>query len=486
MKDAPGKFIFRVSGILFIVLGVLFLVTALTIMAGDVFRELSATVEGFWDNFRLTGLSHLRETLAWLRGEHGLTVASGSQAFLLGIADFLLSTPVLRDILPANPLNLPMLFGWMTLVLAVWSVFLGITGLVNANSMGKKGWRLLSFALVSIALHIALLILLFRNGALAWALIFVYIVIPILYFIGAAQNTGNRKLAKNTIAYSFILPNLLGFGIFVLIPMVFALGLSFMEWHLATNTFTFIGLDNFRRMSSDPLFWPSLRNTIYFTALSMPITLVFALLLAVLLNNRWLRGRSFFRSVMFFPHVASLIAMAAVWNQVFHPSWGPVNQLLMSLGVDSPPRWAADNSWVIPTIAFFGVWRNMGYFMVIYLAGLQGIPAELYEAAEMDGASKRQRFTYITLPQLRHVTFFVAVMLTITNFRVFDQVLMITNSTDVNMPGSSSTMLVVHIYRSAFINWNMGYASALGFVLFLLVFSVTIAMFLYNRRYRDE
>jgi multiple sugar transport system permease protein len=283
------------------------------------------------------------------------------------------------------------------------------------------------------------------------------------------------------VAYSFIAPNLIGFSIFTLIPMGFALALAFMQWDLADNSFIFVGLDNFLRLRTDHLFWPSLRNTIQFSVMVVPLTLVFSLSLALLLNNK-IRGRSIFRSVMFFPHVTSMIAMAAVWNQIFHPSWGPVNQFLMFLGMEEGIRWTI-TPWIIPNIAFFTAWRNMGYFMIIYLAGLQGIPKELYEAASIDGANSWKRFLYITIPQLRFVTFFVTVMLTIMSFRVFEQVIMITNT---DTPGSGATMMVVHIFRVAFINWDFGYASAVALVLLALAMSVTIVQFLIQRRHERD
>ena len=322
-----------------------------------------------------------------------------------------------------------------------------------------------------------MLVVSFFSGGFSYVSI-LFLAIPIVYLVGAALNTNNRSLKNTVVAYSFIAPNLVGFSVFTLIPMGFALALGFMRWNLADNSFTFAGLSNFARMRTDHLFMPSLRNTIYFTAATVPLTLVFSLGLALLLNNK-IRGRAFFRGVMFFPHVASLIAMAAVWNQIFHPSWGPVNQLLMSMGVADPPRWAADRNWVMPTIIFFTAWRNMGYFMIIYLAGLQSIPPELYEAASIDGAGGVKKFFYITLPQLRFVTFFVSVMLTITSFRAFDQVIMITNS---ETPGSSASMLVVHIFRTAFVSWDLGYASAIALVLLALVLAVTIPQFIIQKR----
>jgi len=171
-----------------------------------------------------------------------------------------------------------------------------------------------------------------------------------------------------------------------------------------------------------------------------------------------------------------------VWNQIFHPSWGPVNQFLGFLGVENLPRWTV-TPWILPNIAFFTAWRNMGYFMIIYLAGLQSIPKELYEAAVIDGANAWKKFLFITLPQLRFVTFFVSVMLTILSFRVFDQVIMITNT---ETPGSGATMLVVHIFRAAFINWDLGYASAIALVLLALALSVTIIQFVIQRRHERD
>jgi multiple sugar transport system permease protein len=331
------------------------------------------------------------------------------------------------------------------------------------------------------ALQIASLIISFLAGGFSYISI-LFLAVPIVYLLGASQNTGKKNLTKTVVAYSFIAPNLVGFSIFTLIPMCFALALGFMQWNIGDNTFTFVGLDNFMRMQRDHLFMPSLRNTLYFTVVTVPLTMILSLSLALLLNNK-IRGRSVFRSIMFFPHVASLIAMAAVWNQIFHPSWGPVNQLLTSLGVANPPGWSADNAWVIPTIIFFTAWRNMGYFMIIYLAGLQSVPPELYEAADIDGATGWQKFRYVTLPQLRFVTFFIGVMLTITSFKTYDQVIMITNT---EQPGTASSMLVVHIFRTAFISWDLGYASAISVVLLGLVLVITIPQFLIQkRRQRD-
>jgi multiple sugar transport system permease protein len=355
---------------------------------------------------------------------------------------------------------------------------LGVLGIL-IGGISHKASALVYLGLSVFSFHLVFLVLSFFADGFQYTSI-LKLAVPIFYMVCVAKNSNNRKLKTTVIAYSFIAPNLVGFSIFTLIPMGFALGLGFMEWNLADNSFAFVGLDNFMRMRTDHLFWPSLRNTIYFTAVSVPLTMFFSLSLALLLNQK-IKGRSFFRSVMFFPHVASLIAMAAVWNQIFHPSWGPVNQFLGNF-LESPPRWTIA-PWILPNIIFFTVWRNMGYFMIIYLAGLQGIPEDLYEAADIDGAGKWKKFRYVTWPQLRFVTFFVSVMLTIMSFRVFDQVIMITNS---DQPGSAATMLVVHIFRVAFINWDLGYASAIALVLLGLVLTITITQFFYQRRHQRD
>jgi len=366
------------------------------------------------------------------------------------------------------------------IIFAVMYIALGVMGLLFANSP-KMAKTLVFICLGVFVIHIVFLVISFLSGGFIYLSILL-LFIPIVYMVGAAQNLRSEKVIKNTVvAYSFITPNLVGFSIFTMIPMIFALALAFMQWDLRDNSFIFVGFENFMRMRTDHLFWPSFRNTLLFTAMFVPITMVCALGLALLLNNK-IRGRSIFRSIMFFPHVASLIAMAAVWNQIFHPSWGPVNQFLGFLGIENLPRWSL-TPWVLPNIAFFSAWRNMGYFMIIYLAGLQSIPKELYEAASIDGANAWTKFVYITWPQLRFVTFFVTVMLTILSFRVFDQVIMITNT---ETPGTGATMLVVHIFRVAFINWNMGYASSIAMVLLALALSATIIQFLIQRKHEQN
>ncbi|HKM08149.1 MAG TPA: sugar ABC transporter permease [Sphaerochaeta sp.] len=279
------------------------------------------------------------------------------------------------------------------------------------------------------------------------------------------------QLKKQLIAYSFIAPNFIGFAVFTLVPIVFAFALAFLHWD-GSNPITWAGLSNFKDLFDDDQFKAALWNTIVYAGGTVPLTLACSLFLAVVLNQG-VKGKSFFRTVSFFPYVASLVAVAAVWNMIFNPEKGPVNMALLQLGFEKVPGWAADRHWAMVTIILFSVWKYMGYYMIIYLAGLQGINSELYEAANLDGANIWQRFRFVTVPQLRPTTFFVLVMLTIQCFKVYDIVYMITQAG----PGTATLVLVYDIYNKAFISWNLGSASAVAMVLFILVLTVTLVQF---------
>lgn len=280
-----------------------------------------------------------------------------------------------------------------------------------------------------------------------------------------------RQFKRGLVAYSFILPNFIGFALFTLIPVIFAFILSFLNWDGA-NDITWAGLNNFKRLFTDSTFKIALWNTVYYSILTVPLTLVSALGIAVLLNKK-IAGRNIFRTIFFFPYVASLVAVAVVWNMIFNPSMGVVNEFLRSLGMATPPGWTSSTTWAMPVIIFVSIWKNMGYYMVIYLAALQAIPKDLYEAASIDGATPWQQFKNITVPMLTPTTFFVSIMLTISCFKVFDLVYMMT----AGGPGRSTTVLVSHIYNTAFKEFSYGYSSALSMVLFAIVLVITIVQF---------
>ena len=293
----------------------------------------------------------------------------------------------------------------------------------------------------------------------------------------AVNNKRRRKIRENLIAYSFILPNLLGFAIFTLVPMVFSLVLAFMKWDGA-NEVSWVGLNNFKQLLDDSTFRIALSNTFFYVIGTVPLTMAASLGLALLLNQP-LRGRNFFRTTFFFPYVASLVAVAVVWNMLFHPAMGPVNQLLVTLGVENPPRWTASVDWAMPTVIMASIWKGMGYYMIIYLAALQGIPSYLYEAAEIDGANAFQKFRYVTLPMLTPATFFVSILLIISSFKVFDLIMVMTGGG----PGRATNVLVIQVYNTAFREFRFGYSSAIAMVLFVIVLVITIIQFRSEKRW---
>ncbi|MGC5167551.1 carbohydrate ABC transporter permease [Luteimicrobium sp. DT211] len=293
----------------------------------------------------------------------------------------------------------------------------------------------------------------------------------------ARRRPGSRLRLRNTlIGWSFILPNFLGFAFLTLIPVGALFYLAFTDWNVF-GTASWTGLTNVRRLIHDTSFWTAFRNTLYYSALHIPITLCVSLCLALLLNRK-LRGVTFFRTAAFFPYITSIVAIAVVWNALFSPKYGPINEILRFVGVDNPPGWTSSATWSMPAVILVGVWREMGYYMLLLLAGLQTIPQQLYEAARMDGANAWQRFWNVTIPSLRPTMFFVTVMLTIGSLKVFDLILVMTNGG----PGQSTLVLSQYIYKKGFEENQFGYASTVAIVLFLLCVLVTVVQFLVNKR----
>ena len=278
------------------------------------------------------------------------------------------------------------------------------------------------------------------------------------------------------VGWTFILPGFLGFAALTLVPVMATFGLAFLDWD-SYSTPEWVGLANFERLAANPTFWTALGNTVFYAAGHVPLTLVASLGLAVLLNRR-IRGVQYFRTALFFPYITSLVAVAIVWNLLFDPDLGPVNQLLRALGAGDPPGWTSSTTWAMPAIIIASVWRDMGYYMVLYLAGLQTIPPELYEAAEVDGAGSWQRFRHITVPSLRTMTFFILIMLTVSSFKVFDLVQVMTEGG----PGRSTLVLSQLIFREGITEGRFGYSSAIAVVLFAVVLVLTMVQFGFSRR----
>ncbi|MDR0709646.1 MAG: sugar ABC transporter permease [Spirochaetaceae bacterium] len=274
------------------------------------------------------------------------------------------------------------------------------------------------------------------------------------------------------VGLSFIIPNFAGFFVFVLIPVIFSLILAFAHWD-GFNAMSFSGVDNFRAIFRDTVFIASIGRTFIYTAGCVVLTMFASLGLAVLLNKK-IRAKDFFRSAIYFPSVASIVSVAVVWQMLFmRTPPGPINTFLNFIGIANPPGWFSTTKWALPGVIIVAVWRSMGYYMIVYLAALQGIPKELHEAASIDGATGIQYFWRIALPSLAPATFFVVLMLTINSFKSFDIIFALTEGG----PGTATTLVSNYIYNNAFIYFNYGRTSATAMVLFLIVGAITFFQF---------
>ncbi|MCI1020365.1 sugar ABC transporter permease [Microbacterium sp. C5A9] len=278
------------------------------------------------------------------------------------------------------------------------------------------------------------------------------------------------------IGWSFILPNFIGFGFLTLLPVLILFYMAFTNWNVFGKA-DWVGIANFQRLMGDGSFHVAFWNTIYYSVMHIPLTIVVSLGLALLLNNK-LRGVAFFRTAAFFPYITSIVAIAVVWNLLFSPDYGPINEVLRAIGISEPPGWLTSSEWAMPAVVIVSTWRDMGYYMILFLAGLQTVPRELHEAARVDGANVWQRFVNVTLPSLRPTMFFVTVMLTINSFKIFDLILVMTDGG----PGQSTLVLSQFIYKKGFEESQFGYASAAAVALFFLCILVTIGQFLWNRK----
>ena len=271
----------------------------------------------------------------------------------------------------------------------------------------------------------------------------------------------------------FLGPSLIGLAIFTLLPIFASLGLSFTNWDLLRPP-DFIGIDNYRRMISDAEFWRTLRNTVTFLVGYVPLVMACGLLIAVLLNAN-IPFRGIFRTMYFVPVVTSWVAVALVWKWLFNPAYGLINAAIGALGI-AGPAWLYDPNWAMVAVILTSVWKDTGFIMVIMLAGLQGIPREYYEAASIDGATRPQSLWHITIPLLSPTLIFCLSISLISAFQVFDQVYVMTEGG----PAGATMVLVERVVSNAFSYSRMGYASAMSWMLFVMIFVVTI--FFYRLR----
>jgi len=282
-------------------------------------------------------------------------------------------------------------------------------------------------------------------------------------------------------AWLFLAPALLVLGVFFLLPVIGALGLSLTDYDLYAladlHHLRFVALGNYWALLHRPLFWSALGHTVYFVAAGVPLSLAASLGAALLLDSPLARCKPFFRTALFAPVVTTAVAVAVVWRYLFNTRYGWIDHVLAALGLH-PVDWLGDPRWAMPAIVLFAVWKNFGYNMIILLAGLQAIPAELYEAARIDGASAWRRFRHVTLPMLGPTLTMVAVLTVSGYFQLFAEPYVMTGGG----PLQSTTSVLYLIYRDGFAWWNLGTASAEAFALFALMFAVTAAMLWLARR----
>jgi multiple sugar transport system permease protein len=271
----------------------------------------------------------------------------------------------------------------------------------------------------------------------------------------------------------FVAPALAAILLFFLVPVVAALVLSFTDFDIYAVAdpahLRVVGAGNYRRLLEDPRFWVALRNTAYFVVVAGPLSVATSLGAALLLHVRLVRFRALFRTIFFLPVVTTLVAVAVVWRYLYHPRYGLLNQLLAALGV-GPIDWLGNPAWAMPALILLAVWKNFGFNMVIFVAGLQAIPERLYEAARLDGAGAWQQFRAVTLPMLAPTFLFVAVITMIGYFQLFAEPYVMTQGG----PAEATLSVVLLMYEEGFRWWRMGYAAAVAFVLFAVILGATL------------
>jgi multiple sugar transport system permease protein len=286
---------------------------------------------------------------------------------------------------------------------------------------------------------------------------------------------------KNSAAFWFLAPALGLIAVFFLLPIAAALLLSLTDFDIYAigdpSTLRWIGLDNYRQVFEHPLFWTALGNTFYFVLFGGPLSVGLSLGAAMLLNARLTCCRTLFRTIYFLPVVSTLVAVAVVWRALYNPEAGLLNQGLSLFGIH-PIDWLGDPDWAMPAIILMAAWKNFGFNMIIFIAGLQAIPERLYEAARLDGAGSWAQFRYVTLPQLAPTFLFVALMTMIGYLQLFAEPYVMTQGG----PANATLSLVMLMYQEGFRWWNMGFAAALAFVLFVIILAGTMLQLRLQRK----
>jgi len=274
----------------------------------------------------------------------------------------------------------------------------------------------------------------------------------------------------------FLGPSLFVLCVFFFIPVLAAFVLSFTDFDIYSlgniRYMRFVGIQNYLDLLNDPLFWIALKNTVYFVLIGGPLSVFVSLGAAVLLNSKLIKYKGFFRIIYFLPVVTTLVAVSIVWRYIYHPRFGLLNYVLGFVGLD-PIDWLGDPNFAMPAIIIMAVWKNFGYNMIIFIAGLNNIPEELYESASLEGANAWQKFRNITIPMLAPTTLFISVITMIGYFQLFAEPYIMTQGGPLN----STLSIVLYMYHEGFRWWNIGYSTTIAFVLFLFILIGTIIQF---------
>jgi multiple sugar transport system permease protein len=297
---------------------------------------------------------------------------------------------------------------------------------------------------------------------------------------GSASVAPRQGWRQDLIGWSFALPFVILFGVFLALPILAAFLFSFTSFGLRdiTNPIgaSVVGVDNYARLLSDAKFWKSLGNTVYFVVVGVPLTLALGLVIANALSRGITRFRTAFRVGYYLPVITSIVAIAVVWRFLLNPDFGLINLLLAKVGITGP-NWLANSALAMPSIIAMAVWRNVGFAMVVFVAGMQAIPSMLYEAASIDGAGRWQSFRYVTLPMLRPTILFMLVITTIGYLQLFEEPFVMT----AGGPLDATLSVTMYMYQQGFQFFHQGYASAIAYVLFVIVAIVAFLQFKFLR-----
>jgi len=286
-----------------------------------------------------------------------------------------------------------------------------------------------------------------------------------------------KKYFQKIEPYLYLLPTLIGLVVFSAGAIIMSFVISFTEWQIIRPP-EWIGLQNYIDIFESEFFWKIFWNTLYYVILNLPLSMILPLFIAIVLNQK-MKGVKFFRTIYFLPVISSMVAVALVWSWLYRPEYGLLNYILNKFFGITGPRWLENQTWAMPAIVLMSAWKNIGYNMVIFLAGLQNIPPALYEVSDIEGAKPWQKFYKITVPLLSPTIFFVGIITLISSFQVFEQTYILTRGG----PANSTLTLSYYIFQNAFMYFRMGSAAALSYVLFAIIFIITMIQFKLQKKW---